>query len=248
MTAASHGTTMPTATAAYGVTPSYERTVPEGEGAHSDHPWPESAHQAQPFAGEAFRRDRHRSRPLPEAAAPLLGLLRVLLEGDLTMCRFMDFIRPHTARANAAKTMKPADAGGDLVLVDLLGEGNEVRQCRLALISGIVADAREEVVLGEGGVDQRGGELVLLGRPDLLLDLHGTLNQPPSGSICVACAISALSRISKKSAHGTCVDQRALGALELAPPLRRSRTANSRPRSRRALCNASVLGRLKPSL
>src|SRR5690349_9447230 len=90
------------------------------------------------------------------------------------MCLFMDFIRPHTATAIAAKTMKPRTPGVTLFSSTSLARGTRcvIARLTLALISGIVADARKEVVLGEGDVDAGLRELVLLRGPDLLLDVH----------------------------------------------------------------------------
>src|SRR4051794_41882568 len=86
----------------------------------------------------------------------------------------MDFIRPHTATAITAKTMKPRTPGLTLFSSTSLARGTRCVSARLALISGIVADARKEVVLGEGGIDEGLRQLVLLRGPDLLLELNRT--------------------------------------------------------------------------
>src|SRR5689334_22987439 len=131
----------------------------------------------------------------------------------------MDFIRPQTARAITAKTMKPRTPGVTLFSSTSLARGTRCVSARLALMSGIVADAREEVVLGEGSVDQRGGELVLLGRPDLLLDLHGDLEPAAVGvdlrGVRDQRLVTDLEELRARNMRG----QRALGALELRPPL-----------------------------
>src|SRR5262249_48794784 len=95
------------------------------------------------------------------------------LKSTLPMCRFIDFIRPQTARAIAAKTTKPRTPG-----VTLFSSTSWARETRwvmataLALMSGIVADAGKQVVLGEGGIDERLRKLEVLGRPDLPLQVQ----------------------------------------------------------------------------
>ena len=73
-------------------------------------------------------------------------------------------------------------------------------------------------------------------------------NQPPSGSIWVACASSALSRISKKSPHGTWVEMLRSGRANSSQRLSQSPYGDSRPRASSASCSATVRGLLKPWL
>src|SRR5689334_21561209 len=131
----------------------------------------------------------------------------------------MDFIRPQTARAITAKTMKPRTPGVTLFSSTSLARGTRCVSARLALMSGIVADARKEVVLGEGCVHEGLRELVLLGRPDLPLDLHGDLEPAAVGVDLRGVRDQRLVTDLEEVRAGNVRGQRALGALELAPAL-----------------------------
>ncbi|EGJ77056.1 putative mycothiol conjugate amidase Mca [Streptomyces sp. Tu6071] len=159
------------------------------------------------------------------------GLRRVVLRRRRVL-RLLEVDLPHVAvhglhqgpdtRRHDREDDEAEETGGHLVGVDF-GEGDEVDHglacARASAHSAIVTDARKEVVLGEGRFDQRLRQLEVLGRPDLLLDLHRDA-EPAAVRVDLRGVrderlVADLEVVGGRDEGG----QRALGALRLLPAL-----------------------------